>query len=42
MPGGETFMGLLDAGAEEPKSKALRYIVSGVALAILIGLGLIP
>jgi hypothetical protein len=33
-------MGLLDAGAEEPKSKALRYIVSGVALAILIGLGL--
>jgi hypothetical protein len=34
---GETFMGLLDAGAEEPHSKALRYVVSGVALALLLG-----
>ena len=33
---GETFMGLLDAGAEEPKSKALRYVISGVVLALLI------
>jgi len=40
MPGGETFMGLLDAGAEEPKSKALRYVVSGVALALLLGASL--
>ena len=29
-------MGLLDAGAEEPKSKALRYVVSGVALVIFL------
>ena len=36
MPEGETFMGLLDAGAEEPRSKALRYVISGVALALLI------
>jgi hypothetical protein len=36
---GETFMGLLDAGAEEPKSKALRYVISGVVLAILLGIG---
>jgi hypothetical protein len=34
---GEEFMGLLDAGAEEPKSKALRYVVSAVALALLLG-----
>jgi hypothetical protein len=34
---GETFMGLLDAGAEEPQSKALRYVVSGVALVLLLG-----
>jgi hypothetical protein len=38
MPQGETFMGLLDSGAEEPNSKALRYVVSGVALAILLGI----
>jgi hypothetical protein len=37
---GETFMGLLDAGAEEPHSKALRYVVSGVALALLLGASL--
>jgi hypothetical protein len=30
-------MGLLDAGAEEPKSKALRYVISGVVLALLLG-----
>ncbi len=29
-------MGILDAGAEEPKSKALRYVVSGVALAAML------
>jgi hypothetical protein len=29
-------MGILDAGAEEPKSKALRYIISGVALAAML------
>ena len=29
-------MGLLDAGAEEPKSKALRYVISGVALVLLL------
>jgi hypothetical protein len=34
---GETFMGLLDAGAEEPQSKALRYVVSSVALVLLLG-----
>jgi hypothetical protein len=32
----EPFMGLLDAGAEEPKSKALRYVISGVVLALLL------
>src|SRR5258708_8747272 len=37
MRGGETFMGLLDAGAEEPQSKALRYVISGVALVLLLG-----
>ena len=37
---GETFMGLLDAGAEEPKSKALRYVISGAALALLLGVAL--
>src|ERR1700722_20414068 len=40
MPEGGLFMGLLDAGAEEPKSKALRYVVSGVALAILLGVSM--
>jgi hypothetical protein len=35
---GEKFMGLLDAGAEEPKSKALRYVVSGVALLIFLSI----
>jgi hypothetical protein len=34
---GETFVGLLDASAEEPKSKALRYVISGVALAVFLG-----
>jgi hypothetical protein len=29
-------MGILDAGAEEPKSKALRYVVSGIALAAML------
>jgi hypothetical protein len=34
---GEPFMGLLDAGPEEPKSRALRYVISAVALALLLG-----
>ena len=38
MEKGETFMGILDAGAEEPKSKAVRYIVSSVVLVLLLGL----
>lgn len=33
-------MGILDTGAEEPKSKALRYVISGVALVLLIAAGL--
>ena len=33
-------MGILDSGAEEPKSKALRYVISGVALVLLIAAGL--
>ena len=33
-------MGILDSGAEEPKSKALRYVISAVALVLLIALGL--
>jgi hypothetical protein len=37
MKTGETFMGLLDAGAEEPKSKALRYGISGIVLVLLLG-----
>jgi hypothetical protein len=40
MPKGETFVGILDTGAEEPKSKALRYVVSGIALALLLAAGL--
>ena len=36
MPKGASFVGILDSGAEEPKSKALRYVVSGVALAAMI------
>ena len=33
-------MGLLDAGAEEPRSKALRYVISGIVLALLIAASL--
>ena len=33
---GASFVGILDSGAEEPKSKALRYVISGVALAAMI------
>jgi hypothetical protein len=33
-------MGLLDADAEEPRSKVIRYTVSGVVLAMLLALGL--
>jgi hypothetical protein len=36
----EAFMGLLDSGAEEPKSKALRYVISAVALVLLLGVGM--
>ncbi|MBZ5662646.1 MAG: hypothetical protein LAO08_19770 [Acidobacteriia bacterium] len=36
MPQGEPFVGILDAGPEEPKSKALRYGISGVALVLLL------
>jgi hypothetical protein len=36
MKNGATFVGILDSGAEEPKSKALRYVISGVALAAMI------
>jgi hypothetical protein len=39
MQEGEPFMGLLDTGAEEPKSKALRYVVSAVALVIFLAAG---
>ena len=34
-------MDLLNAGAEEPQSKTLRYIISGVALVLLIAAGLL-
>jgi hypothetical protein len=37
---GETFVGILDSGAEEPKSKALRYVISGVVLVLLIAGGI--
>ena len=40
MPKGATFVGILDSGAEEPKSKALRYVISGVALAAMLAGGL--
>jgi len=40
MPKGEAFVGILDTGAEEPKSKALRYVISGIALVLLIAAGL--
>src|SRR3977135_856397 len=33
---GATCMGILDAGAEEPNSKALRYVISGVAFAAML------
>ncbi len=33
-------MGLLDSGPEEPKSKLRRYIITGVALVVLVALGL--
>jgi hypothetical protein len=36
MKSGASFVGILDSGVEEPKSKALRYVVSGVALAAMI------
>ena len=39
MPKGETFVGILDAGAEAPKSKALRYVISAVVLVLLIAAG---
>jgi hypothetical protein len=36
MKSGASFVGILDSGAEEPKSKALRYVVTSVALAAMI------
>jgi len=33
---GAPFVGILDSGAEEPNSKALRYVISGVALALML------
>ncbi|MGB6429408.1 MAG: hypothetical protein WBF06_02400 [Candidatus Acidiferrales bacterium] len=33
-------MGLLDADHQKPPSKRLRYVVSGLALLILVGIGL--
>src|ERR1700704_5813005 len=33
---GASFVGILDSGAEEPKSKALRYVISSFALALMI------
>jgi len=32
-------VGLLDSGPEEPQSKLLRYVISGVALAVLLAIG---
>ncbi len=40
MQKGDAFVGILDAGAEEPKSKALRYVISAVALVLLIAASL--
>src|ERR1700733_4420301 len=37
---GDAFVDLLSSGAEEPKSRALRYVISGVALALLIAAGI--
>lgn len=34
------FVGILDSGIEEPQSKALRYVVSAVALVLLIAAGM--
>jgi hypothetical protein len=36
MQTGASFVGILDSGAEEPKSRALRYVVSSFALAAMI------
>ncbi|MGD0839923.1 MAG: hypothetical protein ABSA32_02075 [Candidatus Acidiferrales bacterium] len=33
-------MGLLDSDHEEPKSKLMRWIISGVALVVLVAIGL--
>ena len=33
-------MGLLDSGAEEPRSKLRRYVITGVALVALVAIGL--
>jgi hypothetical protein len=37
---GDRFVGILDTGAEEPKSKARRYVVSGIALVLLLAAGM--
>jgi hypothetical protein len=33
---GAPLVGILDSGAEEPNSKALRYVISGVALVLML------
>jgi hypothetical protein len=40
MPKGGAFVGILDSDVEEPKSKALRYVISTVALVLLIAWGM--
>jgi hypothetical protein len=32
-------MGLLDAGSEEPKGKALRYAITGITFVVLVSIG---
>jgi len=40
MQPGDHFVGILDSGAEEPKSRALRYVISAIALVLLIAAGI--
>lgn len=37
---GEKIVGLLDSDSEEPKSKARRYVITGLAFVILVAAGL--
>jgi hypothetical protein len=36
---GDKLVGILDSGAEEPKSRALRYVISAIALVLLLSAG---